>query len=153
MRDETRESITAAINQYDLHETAHVTLWPLEDLFLIRYLDMSGMGSLGTILTPPNGWPVTAQNRARVLIDQDMGPDDARVIIAHEMGHGFCEHVGSASSYALGLHDRHEREAWEAAALLLIPERVIYEEQDVARIAAACGVPHWLVGLWPSTSG
>jgi len=153
MQYEVRQAVEAAIAHYDLHESTHVDLWPLDDLFLIRYLDMSGMEALGTILPPPNGWPVSVDNRARILIDHDLGTDDARIVIAHEIGHGFCQHVGSASSLALGMNDRHEREAWEVAAVLLIPERVIYEEQDVARIAAACSVPAWLVELWPSSNG
>lgn len=118
----------------------------------MRFDDLGGMDVLGMILTPPRGWNARPDNPARVILNSGLGPMDARVAYAHEVGHGLCHHVGMMSSLALGLEDKHEREAWEIASLLLIPERVVLEEKEVVRIAAACEVPEWLVEIWPLIS-
>lgn len=153
MRQKLWQRTQAMIQTYHLHTTTPVKMWPLEDLYLIRYIDMAQMNALGAILPPPDGWPVSSQNRARVLIDHELGDTDARLVFAHEVGHGICQHVGELSSLALGLLERHEREAWEVASLLLIPSRVVHEEREIGRIAAVCNVPEWLVELWPSIGG
>lgn len=145
--------VTRVIARYNLHATVPVCLDPLEDLFLVRFTDMSKLETSGAILTPANGWPVSPSNRARILIDYNLGRYDARLVLAHEIGHGLCHHVGHFSSEMLGLEDKHEREAWVAAAQLLIPERVVMEEREAQQIAATCEVPVWLVELWRSTNG
>lgn len=149
MRARARRIIAA----YNLHASVPVCLEPLEDVFLVRHISMDGLGTVGSIMAPPSGWPATPTNRARILLDYGLGNKESRLTLAHEIGHGICHHVGNASSRMLGLEDKHEREAWMVASLLLIPERVIMEEREVSRIAAVCEVPEWLVELWPSTSG
>lgn len=141
------------VAEYRLHDTVPVSLDPLEELFTVRYIDLEKIQSDGAILTPPQGWPVGPDNKAKILLEQTLDPVTARLTLAHEIGHGICQHLGEVSSYMVGLEARHEREAWETAALLLIPERVVYEERDTVQIAAACEVPPWLVKLWPSISG
>lgn len=149
MRPSVRSEAMNILSAYELHRNIPVRLDPLEDLFLIRHTDMEAYGLAGAILTPPLGWPVSPQNRARILVDYSLTEWEARLTIAHEIGHGICHHPGNLSSLSLGLEDKHERQAWEVAALLLIPQRVVYEEQEVSRVAAACMVPEWLVELWP----
>lgn len=148
MTPEIRQRTLDLIAAYSLHSTVPVKLWAIEDLFLIRYMDMSSTESLGSIISPPNGWPVSPDNRARILIDHGLSPDEARIVIAHEIGHAMAHHTGAASSIALGMGDRHERQAWEAAALILIPPTVALEERETKRIASVCGVPEWLVAQW-----
>lgn len=140
------------IRDYDLHSRSPVVLTPLEEVFPVRYDDLGGMDVLGMIINPPGGWDVSAENPARVVINSQLGPADARLTYAHEIGHGICRHVGMLSSMALGMEGRHEREAWEIASLLLIPRHVVIEEREVSRIAAVAEVPEWLVKMWPCTS-
>lgn len=153
MTPKVHERTQRLIARYQLHSTTPVNLSPLEAVFPVRFDDLLPMQTLGVILPPLHGWPATTRNRAKILVDLNLGARDARLTIAHEIGHGICEHVGALSSAALGLEHRHEREAWQVAAALLIPPRVVYEEREVSRIAAACDVPAWLVNLWPSIDG
>lgn len=140
------------IEEYGLHSRTPVSLEPLEDVFPVRYDDLGGFDILGMIINPPGGWGASADNPARVVINNKLNEYEARITYAHEVGHGICHHVGLLSSMALGMEERHEREAWEVASLLLIPRHVIEEEREVSRIAAVAEVPEWLVRMWPYTN-
>lgn len=146
MRPEVHRRTLQLIGRFNLHATVPVQLWKLEDIFPVRYEDMDGL--LGVIFPPLEGWPATTRNRARILVNNQLGLHDARLVIAHEIGHALCHHVGQSRSYNLGLDDRHEQESWEVAARLLIPQRVVMEEREIQRVAGACAVPTWLAELW-----
>lgn len=148
MKQRARQAAARLIGRYNLHRNVPVRLDPLEDLFVTRFTDMAQHGMLGAVLTPEHGWPVTPQNRGRILLDYGLSESEARVTMAHEIGHALHHHPGNLAGLTLGLEDKHERQAWEIASRLLIPERVIYEEREAQRIAMVCEVPLFLVELW-----
>lgn len=145
----TMDVLTTLIQNYRLHESWPVKLWPLEDIFPIRFDDLSMAGALAAILSPPDGWPAHAANRARVVIDYSVGSDALPMIYAHEIGHGICGHPGTSCFMGIDIYDKFEREAWSVASGLLIPAEVARSCPDTATIAAECGVAEWLVELWP----
>lgn len=138
------------IADYGLHSTTPVKLWKMEDIYPIRYENLSSAGIWGMILEPLSGW---GSGPARVVMHDALGPEDARIVYAHEIGHGVCQHAGALPAALLGLSDRHERQAWAVAATLLIPHRIVMEEREIDRIAEVCMVPEWLVEIWQSTNG
>ena len=149
MRSQVSDRVAIVIEQFRLHDSYPVKMEALEEWFPVRYHDLTDAGVLGMALPPKGGWPASSSNKARIVIDSGVGESDARIIYAHEIGHGICEHIGFTSSEALDITGRHEREAWEVASALLIPEEAVREYQTVERIAAACEVPEWLVEIWP----
>mgnify|MGYP001367896677 CR=1 FL=1 len=146
----TKRRVQHLIEEYNLHRAVPVDLSPLEDIFLVRWENIQSYGMNGMILPPRAGWPATPQSKARVVLDRDLHERQARLTLAHEIGHALCEHVGTFSSVALGINGKHEREAWEVASMLLIPWGIVAEEREVSLVAAACEVPEALVHLWQS---
>lgn len=148
MLDWVRAETDNLIQLYGLHASGdpEVDLSPLADLFPWRYDDLSLLGVKGLILPPPQGWPALVCNKARVVVDETLGRGwHARLVYAHEIGHGICRHIGSAKASSLGLSERMEREAWEVAARLLLPAEVCMEVGVIHHVAALCYVPEWLV--------
>lgn len=142
------------IREYNLHENdVPVDLSPLYDLFVP--VSAVGLGLTDFVLMPKGDAPLSTLRPAHVVIaDDDDLPWSVRY--AHEVAHAVCRHTGTLRLGRVDgwFHDRQEREAWQLAARLLIPTRLIYEggfsDWTKDHIAAACGVPNWLVDLYPS---
>lgn len=148
-----KQKIHRLVDQYDLHRTVPVRLDPLEDLFAVRFASMEHLGLMGALLAPKQGWPVSPDNRGRILLDWGLNEQEVQTTVAHEIGHALYQHPGSRTSLSLGLEDKHERQAWKVASALLIPEHVVMEEQEAERVAMVCEVPLFMVDLWQSING
>lgn len=147
MRKDIADRIISLIDTYGLHNTIPVKLAPLEDLFPVRYEPIRRiLGVDGMVISPPDPY-VTPRNRARVVLDNGLNDHKERLIYAHEIGHAISGHVGGFASLDMDpwFRAKHEREAWEAGAALLIPLHAMHG--DVWRISQVCHVPRFMVQL------
>jgi Zn-dependent peptidase ImmA (M78 family) len=91
------------------------------------------------------------------IISADISTEMQRYVLAHEMGHLMAAHdqvVNLCWDGVIGheigswMHQRQEKEADMAAALLLLPGRAINAcAADVDELAALCEVPLWLAEM------
>lgn len=146
------EAVARLIDRYDLHGSYEapidrVDLWPLEDLFPIMRRDIAAWG-IDALVIPPAG-EIGHGNPAIVTIGDHLDDYHARLAYAHEIGHALHGHAGTLRMAGLDkwFDNRAELEAWRVAAQLLVPVDTIVRMEETALIAAACGVPPWLVGL------
>ncbi len=141
------------IREYRLHENGvPVDLSPLSNLFVP--VTAMEIGTPDFVVMPQGSGDLSMSRPAHIVLADDHELP-WRVRYAHEIAHALCRHTGSLRMIQVDgwFHDRQEREAWQLAAHLLIPSRVIYEggwsEWTMSDIAAACGVPEWLVEMYP----
>jgi Zn-dependent peptidase ImmA (M78 family) len=102
-------------------------------------------------------WGLARADVQRIWLKATLSPAYKRAVIAHELGHWLCGHFDSGVGlecctqpvgFAGWLIDRQERQAWHAAAKILIPWWVVNEcDGDPEQIAAMADVPRWLVGM------
>lgn len=118
--------------------------------FVPTLTDLRATGSPAFALAPATG-RVSDDRPALVYLDRSLSSLERRWSYAHEIGHVLCGHASSVPTLRVSeeLHDRNEREAWEAAAVLLVPIEAFVEGQTVDGMAALCEVPPWLVQLYP----
>ena len=149
MREVVFGRVAELIDHYQLHQTGTlVKLTPLEDMFPIRYEPLARMGILGAC-HPPKSGEVSAANPARILLDDGMPDRLERVVYAHEVGHGILGHRGELAFGPMSewFSGKNEREAWEVAAMLLVPREALMPYVEASTIAAICEVPEELVHL------
>lgn len=118
---------------HDAFEPVYEDLTELEVLGYGAFVDCGDSGAVG-----------------RVLIEQSLSEDDRRLVYAHEIGHFICGHLASPVTSEVNgwQHDRDEREAWLAAAVLLIPSSAVGWGENVDEVAAHCRVPAELVQMY-----
>lgn len=148
MREAVYDSILRLIDDYRLHQWMLVKLAPLEALFPVRHADLDVFRIAGSCIPPPDGL-ISPATPARVVLDCGLDDYSARIVYAHEIGHALAGHAGELMTIALDawFGDKAEREAWEVAALLLVPYDAISRYQDLYVIALMCEVPEHLVSL------
>jgi Zn-dependent peptidase ImmA (M78 family) len=144
MNNRVYERLDALIARTQLHRSRiPVDMDRLKEEFPVDYRDLQGTDVLGFLLTLPT--PI-------IVIDQSLDAYDARLIHAHEIGHALYGHRGTLRSLSVDkwFDSKAERQAWQVAAHLLIPERVFYEYRGwtVEDIAGLCGVPDWLMAMY-----
>lgn len=151
---DVKDQARILIDQYNLHfrrgrPLEYVSLEPLEPLFPLVVRDLSDWGMDGCVI-PPSG-EITPSNPAVINVHKGLSKQRQRIIHAHEIGHALNDHAGAfkweEAKMDLWFADREEREAWEVAAMLLVPIDTVVTYQDASRIATICDVPEWLVGL------
>ena len=139
------------VQDHGLHDAGlPVPLNALEDLYVPVYEDLWDTGVAACAIPPSNGMPTRA-TPAHIVMDRSLPPSTRRLFYAHEIGHVICEHPGSLRARHVDpwFHDRHEREAWEVAALFLIPPQVFAEGWTKDQMATACEVPRQVFDLYP----
>ncbi|MGI8406020.1 MAG: ImmA/IrrE family metallo-endopeptidase [Thermomicrobiales bacterium] len=148
MRDEVYVSVRELIDDYQLHTWMKVTLAPLEAIFPIRYTDLARFQIAGSCM-PPVSRSITPATPARVVLDTGLDDYRERLVYAHEIGHGLAGHAGYLEIASLDrwFADKAEREAWEVAAVLLVPQGAITRYRDRYVIALMCDVPEFVVSL------
>lgn len=124
-----------------------VELAILHDEFQVIYADLSQERVLGYAMFPPSG-VVSRAFPARVYIDEGLDRRDRGYVFAHELGHYIAGHLMSARTTELcpDTGDAQEREAWTAAAAVLIPPYAIQylDEGTIDELASICQVPVWM---------
>jgi hypothetical protein len=87
----------------------------------------------------------------RIFVRDHMTYEDRRLAIAHEVGHIILGHNDSHGLYKVApyFHNAQEREAWQAAALLLISWRAVLDSPHVRWLQRVCVVPAWLINELP----
>lgn len=124
----------------------------LADLFVVVDAALMAHGVLGLAQPPVHCLPLSPQAKGGILVDEHLTPAERRIVLAHEIGHVVCMHIGSLNALATGpsaLDDQQEREAWQVAAALLVPVREVWSGDPPAEIAARNGVPVELVTHHP----
>lgn len=152
MNEGTRGRLRGLIARHRLHDGgAPVDFAPLAERFVVIDADFgeSGVAAVGVPPLLP-GDPSSA-NPAGILIDARIAGRLRRIAYAHEVGHIVCGHVGSLAAREINAswHDKQEAQAWEAAAMLLVPVEAFAWDATVDEIAAACDVPAGLVERHP----
>lgn len=138
------------IARFHLHDNgAPVDLSPLEDLYRIRCLDLTGTGLRGFI-RPSNRKRPTIAKPITIVLDRYLSPFERRLVYAHEVGHAVLGHEGTlrVESVSHYFDERQERDAWRFASLILIPEPVELIDWSVPAIAANCRVTPDMVAMW-----
>ncbi len=127
-----------------------VSLTPLYDLFIPEEVDLRTTGIPACVVLPPDR-DITPTTPATIYLDRRLDRCAKRQSYAHEVGHALLGHTGSVPHLDMGdwWHDSDEREAWEVAALLLIPHEAFQWGWTGQEVAAACEVEPWLVELYP----
>ncbi|MGB3331145.1 MAG: ImmA/IrrE family metallo-endopeptidase [Thermomicrobiales bacterium] len=120
---------------------------PLEALFHVRYEPILRDWRTDGIAIAPRDMPVSAGNPASIVLDLGLNDHRERLIYAHEIGHALYGHMGPVAYRGMDpwFRRKAERQAWEAAAALLIPWHAMHG--DVQRISQVCHVPRILVQL------
>lgn len=144
------DRVYRVIEEYDLHLAgAPVDLSPLEAICPVATEDLSRLGIAGFCYART---PATRETPATVVLCRSLTDSHRRIAYAHEVAHGLVAHSGAISLSDLDpwFHSQQEREAWLAAAMLLIPplDRVQTAELTMEGLARACDVPVWLVELY-----
>lgn len=137
------------VREWDLHQSGTpVDLSVLEDSFAPAYVDLTEQGILGYGLFLDDD--ASDAPMGTIFIEQELPRDDRRLVYAHELGHMVAGHSGTPVTSKLNSfqHDRNEREAWLAAAVLLIPPDVVSWDETIDSVAAACRVPEELVAMF-----
>ena len=150
MRADVSEAAWDLIENHSLHASdGWVSLEPLEPLFVPVLRDLEPIG-VPAFAVPAIG-ATAMKTPAHVVLDAHSPRMIRRLLYAHEIGHILCGHAGSLVHLELGdwWHDRDEREAWEVASVLLIPHHIFMEGLSTDEVACACGVPRWLVKMYP----
>lgn len=147
MQEDVAEIVFGLIDQYELHQQHMVNLEPLEALFPRMERDLTDIGIDGFVIPP--GVPISDDNPAVVTVNKRLTRNERRLVYAHEIGHALHGHAGAfrMDDIDAWFVDREEREAWTIAARLLVPMAAVTELGESRRIASACCVPEWLVGL------
>ncbi len=144
---ETAEDL---IDRFDLHVGgAPVSLKALELVYIPVYMDLSECGLPAMVWLPSDRPEATMEHPIHILLETDLDSPERRLAYAHEIGHVVCGHPGSLRARQVDnwFGDRHEREAWEFAAKLLVPDSVRWLMETEQALASTCEVPEWLVGL------
>lgn len=136
--------IAAAIARYRLHDHGvPVDLSPLQECCPVTWTDLTATGLVGFCMASR---PATPDHPAQIVLCESIDPDVRTIVYAHEAAHGLFGHRGSLAAARVDrwFHDRQERDAWAAAAQLLIPPTVTLEliELTPESLAEICGVPH-----------
>lgn len=102
----------------------------------------------------PYGGVVTAKTPAKIWLREGLCPQDRRLAFAHEVAHHLLGHTGSLPLRSVDpwFHSRDEREAWQAAALLLIPFDAFWGCAHIEMLSKRCDVPSWLIGEYPEAA-
>lgn len=140
-----------AIDRYHLHDGgAPVNLSPLEIICPITYEDLSRHGLAGFCIASE---PASRERPAHVVVCRTLDDDQRRLTYAHEAAHGIIGHSGAMTLQEMDpwFLGQQEREAWQGAAMLLIPplDQVQLVDSTMDSLAAACHVPRWLLDLYP----
>lgn len=150
MKTHVAEAVRHLIDRFGLHEdvTGPVPIFNLEPMFPVVHRDLDTMGVAGLVILP-KAMPITETNFAQVVLNTHLGPDEARLVYAHEVGHAVSGHEGELRCASLDswFADRAERQAWHVAARLLIPDTAWQDRRDVQRMAATFRVPPALVAM------
>lgn len=111
--------IECFIRAHDLHRFLPVDLRPLRELVDVRFLSLSS-GTMGTAFANEAG--------AVIGINRGLGRDERRMVFVHELAHLLLEHPNSLwlCSFDGWFYSRYERQAQQAAALMLIPFEPLY---------------------------
>lgn len=148
MSARVRSAAAAFVREWSLHDGGlPVDLSVLHDHFAPVYLDLSSEGVLGTgVFLPGGNGDVTV---GRIMIDEALSGFDRRLVYAHELGHFVAGHMASSVTSSLNSwqHDREERQAWIAAAVMLVPVEAFGWDETIDGIAESCGVPPELIAL------
>lgn len=145
MRDEIFWDVQRVIRELDLHEEgAPVNITRLERVYVpYRVSNLAEVG-IGGFASPLPDWLDPSEDTpAMVVVDEaEHEKYSWREIYCHEVGHLICNHLGSLRSLKVDewFHSREEREAWEVAALLLIPTEVFEAGGTPEDIARSCDV-------------
>lgn len=138
------------VTMHDLHDSIDwVDLSVLESRYVPDYVAIEDRTIIGYSLYPPER-PITPHNPAKVFIDHELQPDESRLVYAHEIGHEIAGHQEAFTTTELGgsLHNLYEREAWLAAAVMLIPGHIINTVQSDEEVIQNTGVPLWLIEMY-----
>ncbi|MGI8405129.1 MAG: ImmA/IrrE family metallo-endopeptidase [Thermomicrobiales bacterium] len=148
MRDEVYAAVQYLIEDFNLHAWMRVKLTPLEALFPVRHADLGSFRIMGSCVPPKDGL-LSGDNPAKIVLDSGLDDYTERIAYAHEIGHGLMGHAGDfvMADSDHWFIDKAEREAWEVAALLLVPYDAITRYRHISVIALACEVPEHLVSL------
>lgn len=142
MSARVRRAAQAFAREWRLHEDgAPVELSRLHERFTPVYVDLSTEGIVGAGMFVEDDQSGIALGR--ILIASSLSDAGRRLVYAHELGHFAAGHMASPVTSSLNSwqHDRDEREAWLAAAVLLIPTSAVRWGENVDEIAARCRVP------------
>lgn len=136
--------ITSAIARYRLHDHGTpVDLSPLQECCPITWTDLTATGLVGFCMADR---PATDKHPAKIVLCESIDRRWRPIVYAHEAAHGLFGHRGSlaAASVDQWFHGRQERDAWAAAAQLLIPPAVTIELIEITpeSLAEICGLPY-----------
>ncbi|MCL4371095.1 MAG: ImmA/IrrE family metallo-endopeptidase [Chloroflexi bacterium] len=129
---------------HDLHRHVPVDLGPLRELAPVKFLRLSE-GTLGGAFANEVGCVIG--------INRSLGRDERRMTFCHELAHLILEHPNSLWLCRIDgwWYSRYERQAQQAAALMLIPfeplRRRLLAGYAVEAVAGAFRVPRSLVEL------
>lgn len=150
MKPHVIDAVRKLVERYALHAdpSGPVPIFNLEPMFPAVRRDFGPMGVAGMVILPET-LPVTESNFAQVVLNKHLGPDGARLVYAHEVGHAIAGHVGElmCSNMDNWFTNRAEHQAWEIAARLLIPEPAWVDRRDIQRMSAVFRVPPSIVKL------
>ena len=123
--------------------------------FPLRVDDLSEYDLAGMVVCPADGTEITDDNPAYVAVHSGLDRPMQRLIYAHEVGHAILGHEGQLrlSEMDSWFTNRLEREAWQVAAQLLVPQSLLWAAAQhgwsPSHVAALCAVPEWLVAMHP----
>jgi hypothetical protein len=142
--------VQAALDAFELHLAGPpVDLSPLEEICPVTFEPLRRLGLAGLCVATE---PASRVRPAKVAVDQDFDRRMRRIVYAHEAAHGIIGHSGAMALDELDpwFKGRIEREAWQGAAMLLIP-RLFPRGCDVTResIIRDCDIPTWLIDRLP----
>lgn len=146
MRIDVANIINDLVGAYSLHDRMPVKLDALEGVFRVRFAPLRLHGLAGTCL-PSSALPPTEDDPALIVIDDSLSEMSVRLVYAHEIGHAIHGHPGELAWQGMDswFQDKAERQAWEVAAMLLMPWGRIHG--DVQEVSAMTYLPEHLVRL------
>jgi len=151
LKEHLQQRVYDFIDAHHLHDprTYKANLEQLKKVFTFRRLPATSPTYAFSFRPEP--FPNGPVPPVSIYVRDGLTYEERRMAIAHEVGHAILDHLGSHALYKIApyFHTKDEREAWQAAAILLIPEHAIDDSPHVRWLERVTLTPAWLINEYP----
>lgn len=91
------------------------------------------------------------ERRRKIWMRRELSGQTRRLLFIHERMHDVLGHDASIPIHEVNpwFYDQDEHEAWEAAAMVLVPRETFYQAPDIWWLSMVTHTPIWLIHMLP----